>query len=48
MLDSSAEGTERGAQVLDGAVSKIGLKINIDKTKMMELQFQDDYNDTGS
>lgn len=37
ILESSIGGTERAAQVLEQAASKIGLKINLDKTKIIEL-----------
>ncbi|KAE9523651.1 hypothetical protein AGLY_016203 [Aphis glycines] len=39
---------ERAAKVLERAASKIGLKINMDKTKIMELLGEEDNTDTGS
>lgn len=48
ILESSEERTERAAQVLERAASKISLKINIDKTKIIELLGEEDNNNTGS
>jgi len=48
ILKNSLEDTERAAQVLERATSKIGLKINMDKTKIMELIGEEDNTDTRS
>ncbi|KAL4132173.1 hypothetical protein QTP88_009380 [Uroleucon formosanum] len=49
ILENSLVDTERAAQVLERAASKIGLKINMDKTKIMELLGEEEDNsDTGS
>jgi len=49
VLENSLADTERAAQVLERAASKIGLKMNMDKTKIMELLGEEkDNTDTGS
>lgn len=42
ILENSLVDTERAAQVLERAASKIGLKMNMDKTKIMELLGEED------
>ncbi|KAL4148527.1 hypothetical protein QTP88_002756 [Uroleucon formosanum] len=49
ILENSLVDTERAAQVLERATSKIGLKMNMDKTKIMKLLGEEEDNtDTGS
>lgn len=48
VLRSSIEDTERAVQVLEQAASKIGLKINTNKTNVMKLLENGDNTDTGS
>ena len=49
IIEKSLVDTERAAQVLEQAASKIGLKVNMDKTKIMELLGKEEDNtDTGS
>jgi len=49
ILENSLVETERAAQVLERAASKIGLKMNMDKTKIMELLGEkEDNTDMGS
>jgi len=47
ILGNSLEETIKTAQVLEQAASKIGLKINAEKTKVMELLENGDNPDTG-
>lgn len=47
ILGSSIDDTERAIQVLEQALNKIGLKINTDKTKVIELLDNEDNTDTG-
>lgn len=42
ILGNSLEETEKAAQALEQAASKIGLKINAEKTKVMELLEDED------
>ncbi|XP_050531445.1 uncharacterized protein LOC126900059 [Daktulosphaira vitifoliae] len=48
ILENSVEDTEKAVQVLERAASKLGLKINMEKTKKMELLGEEDNTSTGS
>lgn len=48
IIESSAEDMKRASQVLEQAASKISLKINTDKAKIIELLDDEDNTNTGT